>query len=378
MKLRPAARAFNHERVVSGPSTFVEDNANSHLWKLFADSVGFDIFDITNNTDPLFRIESGAPPYSFVINPNGRIGLGTSAPLTSMHASSDGPITFRLEDASVIPNTWDVEGGGLGFKVKDITATTTPFSILPGAPTNSLFVAVNGSVGMGTATPDASSRVDIRSSLLNGMLMVRPGVNPHYMRVESAAGFFRSGVQGNGDAQFGALTAGKGLNLLAGGTTKLLINSTGQMSFGNAPPAITTHALLHQSGANLTIGGTWTNASSRALKQDIEPITSALARDAVRGLQPVGYRYKSELDERYVGFIAEDVPELVATRDRKGLASMDITAVLTKVVQDQDRLLDEEREKNAQQQESLAAMNQRLARLEQLLGAKFELEAAAK
>ena len=158
----------------------------------------------------------------------------------------------------------------------------------------------------------------------------------------------------------------------------MLINSTGQMSFGNASPAITTHALLHQSGANLTLGGTWTNASSRALKQDIEPITSALARDAVRGLQPVGYRYKSELDERYVGFIAEDIPELVATRDRKGLALMDITAVLTKVVQDQDRLLDEEREKNAQQQESLAAMNQRLARLEQLLGAKFELEAAAK
>jgi hypothetical protein len=35
-----------------------------------------------------------------------------------------------------------------------------------------------------------------------------------------------------------------------------------------------------------------------------------------------------------VGFIAEDVPELVATKDRKGLSPMDIVAVLTKVVQD--------------------------------------------
>ena len=34
-----------------------------------------------------------------------------------------------------------------------------------------------------------------------------------------------------------------------------------------------------------------------------------------------------------MGFIAEDVPELVATNDRKGLSALDITAVLTKVVQ---------------------------------------------
>ena len=39
--------------------------------------------------------------------------------------------------------------------------------------------------------------------------------------------------------------------------------------------------------------------------------------------------------ERHVGFIAEDVPELVATKDRKGLSPMDIVAVLTKVVQEQ-------------------------------------------
>jgi hypothetical protein len=35
-----------------------------------------------------------------------------------------------------------------------------------------------------------------------------------------------------------------------------------------------------------------------------------------------------------VGFIAEDVPDLVSTKDRKGLSPMDIVAVLTKVVQE--------------------------------------------
>jgi hypothetical protein len=39
-------------------------------------------------------------------------------------------------------------------------------------------------------------------------------------------------------------------------------------------------------------------------------------------------------DEKHVGFIAEDVPELVAMKDRKSLSPMDIVAVLTKVVQE--------------------------------------------
>ena len=50
-------------------------------------------------------------------------------------------------------------------------------------------------------------------------------------------------------------------------------------------------------------------------------------------MEPVHYNYKNDLQESYVGFIAEDVPGLVATSDRKGLSAMDIVAVLTKVMQ---------------------------------------------
>jgi hypothetical protein len=42
-----------------------------------------------------------------------------------------------------------------------------------------------------------------------------------------------------------------------------------------------------------------------------------------------------------VGFIAEDVPDLVATEDRKGMSAMDVVAVLTKVVQDQQQTIEE-------------------------------------
>ena len=41
--------------------------------------------------------------------------------------------------------------------------------------------------------------------------------------------------------------------------------------------------------------------------------------------------------ESHIGFIAEDVPDLVATSDRQGLSSMDIVAVLTRVIQAQQQ-----------------------------------------
>jgi hypothetical protein len=58
---------------------------------------------------------------------------------------------------------------------------------------------------------------------------------------------------------------------------------------------------------------------------------------ALKALQPVTFAYKASPGETMVGFIAEDVPDLVATADRKGLSSMDVAAVLTKVIQQQQQ-----------------------------------------
>jgi hypothetical protein len=52
------------------------------------------------------------------------------------------------------------------------------------------------------------------------------------------------------------------------------------------------------------------------------------------------YSYKADRTERHVGFIAEEVPDLVATKDRKSLSPMDIVAVLTKVVQEQNKTIE--------------------------------------
>ncbi len=93
-------------------------------------------------------------------------------------------------------------------------------------------------------------------------------------------------------------------------------------------------------GATLTAGGAWTNASSRAYKENIARLTAEKAFDALKNLEAVTYSYKVDPAEKHVGFIAEDVPELVAAKDRKSLSPMDIVAVLTKVVQEQNKTIE--------------------------------------
>ena len=51
--------------------------------------------------------------------------------------------------------------------------------------------------------------------------------------------------------------------------------------------------------------------------------------------------YKANSEDKHVGFIAEDAPELVVTKDRKGMSPMDVVAVLTKVVQEQGAIIGE-------------------------------------
>jgi hypothetical protein len=115
------------------------------------------------------------------------------------------------------------------------------------------------------------------------------------------------------------------------------IGSGGFVGFG----VFADYPLHMASGAHVTSGGVWTNASSREYKQDIKSLTKDDAVETLTALQPVQFRYKTDPKEKHVGFIAEDVPDLVASTDRKGMSAMDVVAVLTKVVQDQQKTIAE-------------------------------------
>jgi len=128
----------------------------------------------------------------------------------------------------------------------------------------------------------------------------------------------------------------------------LILNpAAGYVGIGTTSPS---YPLQMGSGAYVSTGGVWTNASSREYKKDIKQLTKDEAMDAFTKLNPVKFSYKAGSEEKHVGFIAEDAPELVASKDRKGMSSMDVVAVLTKVVQEQQR--------------TITALSNRLATLE--------------
>jgi hypothetical protein len=80
-------------------------------------------------------------------------------------------------------------------------------------------------------------------------------------------------------------------------------------------------------------------------------------------LNPVEYDYKADQNGKHVGFLAEEVPELVAPRDRQSLSPMDIVTVPAKVTQDQQQLAQEQRQIIREQQKRIEKLEKKVAGL---------------
>jgi len=122
----------------------------------------FSIDDIDGGRTP-FTLEAGAPSHSLYVDDEGLVGLGTNQPVREMHIKDSNIPTIRLEqDGSwgFSPQTWDVGGYEVKFFIRDETNDSLPFQVVPGAPTNSIFVASSGRVGLGTELPVATLHVN--------------------------------------------------------------------------------------------------------------------------------------------------------------------------------------------------------------------------
>jgi hypothetical protein len=89
------------------------------------------------------------------------------------------------------------------------------------------------------------------------------------------------------------------------------------------------------------VRGKFALISSRTLKENIAALSLQDADAMVEQLAPVAFNFIDEpTKRRQVGFIAEEVPELVSGLDRKTIDVAGILAALVKVVQEQQRRLD--------------------------------------
>jgi hypothetical protein len=79
---------------------------------------------------------------------------------------------------------------------------------------------------------------------------------------------------------------------------------------------------------------------SRDIKENILPLSGEEAIATLQALNPVKYDYKGErLFRQNLGFIAEEMPDNLASENRKSISPFEITPVLARVVQEQHKLL---------------------------------------
>jgi len=249
----------------------------------------------------------------FVVQENGKMGVGTNAPAAMFHIAEE---NGSAVDRGMISSQHDNVPYAAVFQYKRSRGTAAvPTSLLNGDSIGAFhFEAYDGS---------SYQYVGSFLSKINGTVSAN--------NVPAELWFH---VGNNSTNNFGP--------------PKMVIKSNGYVGLGTATPA---YPLQMASGARCTTGGVWTNASSKEYKENISDLSADQALLAFNKLNPVTFNYKVDAAEKHVGFIAEDVPDLVATPDRKALSTMDIVAVLTKVVQEQ--------------QKTIADLNEKVTRLEQ-------------
>lgn len=276
----------------------------------------------------VFTLEANAPAHSLYVDDYGRVGLGTSTPVLELHIADGDTPTVRLDQdgsSGWSPQAWDVAGNEANFFIRDVThSSKLPFRIQPGAPENSLTIKSDGKIGLGTWSPAAN--FDVKTTSANCVIM--------FDRTDGATGKFTA----RPNEIYIGTSSDHDVVIVANNNEIMRFHPDGTLNMSDGG----------------SYNGTWNPASSRELKENIEDLSAEEAFAAIEKINPVKYNYKKDKEEARVGFIAEDVPELVANNGRKNLSTIDIVATLTKVVQEQ--------------QKTISELNKRISNLEEKSG----------
>ncbi len=151
--------------------TSVSASFPSNDWRLLANDTGngggnfFAIEDSTAGRQ-IFRVDAGAPANSLRVDSAGDVGVGNSNPIVELHVTDGDSPTLRLEQngsSGFTAQSFDIVSNEANFFIRDVTnGSQLPFRIKPGADTDSLFIAADNNIGMGTDSPQAN--LDIKGA----------------------------------------------------------------------------------------------------------------------------------------------------------------------------------------------------------------------
>lgn len=243
----------------------------------------FSILDVDAGRQ-IFTVEAAAPSNSLYVDNSGRVGFGTSNPAVEGHYVDGDTPTTRLEQdgSSFRAQTWDIAGNEAHFFIRDVTGgSTLPFRIRPGAPTSSIDIANGGNVGFGTTSPETPIHVDEAAGGDTNMLMLsNNGGSRIYFRNRTAP------ESGNDSRSWVFATTEPGFRVSRtfSGQTELELDNSG----------------------NLSIAGTLSQGSSRAIKSNLVSLSGKYVLAKLAQLNFLEWEYISKPDQRHAGPMAED------------------------------------------------------------------------
>ncbi len=267
---------------------------------------------------------------------DGNLGIGTS-PSFPLHINQGNVASgFRTYWGSASPTSYGEFKQALadGLIINSNTGGSWAEIRFQNNGVTNMYLGANGNLGIGTDAP--GTKLSVNGDAQFGDRSTPPSISGGVVDILNSSGGGTSLLVTSGS--FGTQTV-------------FIVEGGGDVGIGIADP---THMLDVGASGAYCDGGAWVNGSSRSFKENITQLSTERALEALENLEPTSFTYKTDPEELYLGFIAEDVPDLVATKDRKGLVAMDIVAVLTKVVQEQQEQIRDLRESMAALQASLA------------------------
>ena len=291
----------------------------------------------------LTNLDTGDPVWSEIANvgihySSGLVGIGVNPPLHILHiehaaatallkATNNSTPQFILQNSNSI--------GELRLDAGNLQLISGSHIFLSGDTSS-------GKVGIGTAGPSADLHIynanssqgtflkltdGATSPLECGVVFERTSTNTDYRLVNSNTGLFK--LQKATDA--------------SSWTDFVTVDNTGKVGIGMSQPSEALQVI-----GNITISGDYISTSDVSIKENVKPILNPIEK--VKELS--GYTFnRIGHDKRSVGLMAQDVekvlPEAVSENGDgvKSLAYGNLVALLVETVKEQQKQIDELREK---------------------------------
>lgn len=268
----------------------------------------------------VFLVEAGAPANSLYVDDGGRVGIKTSTPAVQLHVLDGNTPTMRLQQdgsSGFTPQVWDIAGNEANFFIRDVTnGSRLSFKIKPAAPENSLFIAADGKIGLGTQSPSGALHVVNAAGTLDDFVVLASG----------ATGIGTNAPQ---DELHIAVADGTGAGIRLEETgddaaRMILLNDNIIIQFIDGAGAEFTM----DTAGNVTILGALTQNSDRNNKHAIVPVDPQTVLAKLAQLDISTWSYKGDGETRHIGPMAQDFYALFQTgKNERGISAIDTTGV---------------------------------------------------